>query len=120
VIEPLARLEVEQPDGLPEGHVRVALTGEIDLSNARDLGTSIDEVVDRASALTIDLTGVDYMDSQFMRVLDRLASRHARGELSVTLVAPAAGIAAGLLRLTGVDRLVPVVERAGPSAAARD
>jgi anti-sigma B factor antagonist len=51
----------------------VRLTGEIDLANAHDIGRAIARHTTAAEAVLIDLTGVSFLDSAGVRLLDALA-----------------------------------------------
>jgi anti-sigma B factor antagonist len=51
----------------------VRLTGEIDLSNAHEIGRAIARHTSAAGAVLIDLTRVSFLDSAGVRLLDALA-----------------------------------------------
>jgi anti-sigma B factor antagonist len=54
----------------------VALIGEIDISNAETLGASLDRLIDgETSALVVDLTKLEFMDSSGIAMLLRAAAR---------------------------------------------
>lgn len=75
---PLADLEVSQV-----GDVVVAgVAGEIDMSNATDLGDAIGrELSNDALGLVLDLVEVSYLDSAGIRIVYELRDRlHARGQ----------------------------------------
>jgi anti-sigma B factor antagonist len=77
------------------GRVVVArLEGEIDLSNATELGGVIaDRVPNEALGLVIDLTKVDYVDSAGIHVLFDLRARlRNRGQEIALVVQPGAEI----------------------------
>lgn len=50
----------------------VHLSGEIDLANAPTIGRAIVGCVTRAGAVVLDLTGVSFLDSAGVRLLDAL------------------------------------------------
>nr|WP_221376577.1 STAS domain-containing protein [Actinoplanes polyasparticus] len=50
----------------------VSLTGEIDLSNAPEIGKAIVERIEKAGKVLIDLTTVSFLDSAGVRLLDAL------------------------------------------------
>jgi anti-anti-sigma factor len=71
-----------------DGHGRVSVIGEIDLSNVRDAEAALSHMVCGGTPLTLDLIGLSYLDSQGVAMLFRLAAR-ARGEGgSLTLANP--------------------------------
>ena len=87
----------------------VEIVGEVDLSNVTVIERQLNDVADDATQLTVDLTGVSYLDSQGLRVLQRLADRHARGEFELTLVANPSDLVHRLLAITRFDLTVPIV-----------
>jgi anti-anti-sigma factor len=94
------------------GRVVIArMTGEIDLSNAEQIGTAITrEMPNSALALALDLSDVDYLDSAGIRLIYRLRETlRARGQ-SLRLVIPAASPANDALRLAGVLQHVETLE----------
>jgi anti-anti-sigma factor len=105
VTQPLARLQVER-DG---GAVRIAIVGEVDLSNAADLEDQFEDATSGAAVVVVDLTPVTYLDSRGIRLLVQLARslRTTGGELSV--IAPQDSIAGGTLRLVEIPE-IPLVE----------
>lgn len=104
---PLARLETRRE----ENRIVISVTGEIDLSNAAELGGRIEELAVGATDVAIDLTAVAYMDSQGVRLLHQLARRIAADDdVELTLVAPAASVAGEVLTLTRLTDLVTVRE----------
>jgi len=95
----LADLSVEQ-----EGSVVVArLAGDVDMSNATDVGTALDRTVTNDKlALVIDLTDVDYFDSAGIHLLFDLRERLRVRGLALRLVVPEGSDARGSLELAGV------------------
>jgi anti-sigma B factor antagonist len=86
------------------GRVVVArLAGELDLSNAANIGAAIQrDLSNDVDAVVVDLTGVTYLDSaaihQLFRLRERLHERAQRLWLAVDAESPVAAT----LRLTGV------------------
>jgi anti-anti-sigma factor len=70
-------------DGGTEGGVAVVrLTGEIDISNADQLGDALEAIVGPdARRLVVDLDGLEFMDSAGIAMLLRTASRMDAVEL---------------------------------------
>ena len=98
-------------------HALIArLTGEIDMSNAEDMGaTVIGATPTDASGVVLDLSDVEYLDSAGIYVVYGMrASLQARGQ-SLILVIPSASPVHDALRLSGAERpgeLAETVEQA--------
>jgi anti-anti-sigma factor len=96
-------------------HVRHALvarlTGEIDMSNAEEMGaTVIGATPNEAAGAVVDLSGVDYMDSAGIYVVYGMrASLQARGQ-TLILVIPAESPVHDALRLSGAERPGEIAE----------
>jgi anti-sigma B factor antagonist len=87
-----------RPDGTPV----LAVTGEIDMSNAAQFGAAQADALPDQGRLAVDLTGVDYLDTSGLALL----FRHARrievtvGDMLATVVT-----ISGLADLTTVTRV---------------
>jgi anti-sigma B factor antagonist len=95
-----------------DGDVVVAsVRGEIDLSNAGELGEAIGRrLTNEALALVLDLTAVEYLDSAGIHVIYDLHERlRNRGQDIRVVIAPGAVIAEAL-RLADVPRAVGAAE----------
>ena len=95
-----------------DGDIVVAsLHGEIDMSNAGELGETIGRALTNdALALVLDLTGVEYVDSAGIHVIYDLHERlRTRGQDIRVVIAPDALIAEAL-RLADVPRAVGVAD----------
>ena len=102
----VARVEAWQDDG----SVLARLSGEVDLSNVAIIERELDAAVTGSSAVVIDLTPVEYMDSQGVRLLHALAARLGEDGVPTTLVAPKDSVAGHLVALTGLGEVVGVRE----------
>ena len=93
----------------PAGQVRVALSGEIDLSTVGDLESELRETVEAApELLVLDLREVTFLDSSGLRLLLRLHGRQTeRGDRLV--IVQGARRVARVLELTGADQRLEVV-----------
>ncbi len=113
----LARLDVR--DG---GRVTVArIEGEIDMSNAADLGRAIaGRVTNHAKGLVIDLTEVTYLDSAAIHVVYELREQLAARNIALRLVVPPGAPTMTTLELTGVPAAVPVLASAAEAEASVD
>jgi anti-anti-sigma factor len=93
-------------------HALIArLSGEIDMSNAEDVGaTVIGATPNEASGVVLDLSAVDYLDSAGIYVVYGMrASLQARGQ-TLILVIPAGSPVHDALRLSGVERPGEIAE----------
>lgn len=103
-------------------HVLIArLIGEIDMSNADDLGaTVIGATPNEAAGVVLDLSAVDYLDSAGIYVVFGIrASLQARGQ-SLILVIPPESPVHDALRLSGVERTGEVTETVDEAIRAID
>ena len=108
-MRPLARLDVRTA-----GNVVVAeIAGEIDMSNATDLGAAVlGPLTNEPTGLVPDLTRVTYLDSAGIHVIYDLRERLAGRGLELRLVVPPGAPTLDALRLTGVPEAVPVAATA--------
>ena len=99
-------LEAERRDG----RVVLSLRGEIDLSNAEDLRSGIEQAVDGSPDVVLDLSAVDYVDSQGLRLVSQLSKRLAREGSKLQVIAPPGSFARGVLELTLIAEDVEVID----------
>ncbi len=83
-----------------DGNTVLAVAGEIDMSNAADFRDALSQAGTSAAAFTVDITGVDYLDSAGLTALLPYASR-------IKIIA--SGILAPVLSVTGLDAITTVV-----------
>jgi anti-sigma B factor antagonist len=109
-VTPLADIHFETVDNV----VVARLEGEIDMSNADDLGAAITaRVSSDALALVVDLAAVDYLDSAGIHVLfdlrERLTRRGQQIRLALTPDSPIAMALeyAGVRSTLGIAATVP-------------
>ncbi len=87
-----------------DGDRVLSVTGEIDMSNVAEFGAALDGELAVGAAVTVDLTGVTYLDSAGVAVLfDRV------GEHDLRLVAPR--LLDRVLRVSGLTRVAKVMIR---------
>ena len=106
-----------------EGDVVIAaLTGEIDLSNARAIGSVVaGGVPNDAVALVLDLSDVTYLDSSGVHLVFDLVQRLGGRQQKLVLVVPEGSKIRRVLDLVNIDAVVPIgrtVDEA--TATARD
>ena len=101
----LAQLSVERV-----GHASVVrIRGEVDMSNATDVLAAIESSAGGGvSAVVVDLTHVDYLDSAGARILFALAERLAATRQAFRLVVPEGAPIRAALDLMGVGSAVPI------------
>jgi anti-sigma B factor antagonist len=89
--------------------VRVVASGEIDSSSAPALRTRLDELLDKgATDLTIDLTGVTFLDSAGLCVLAAAHRRAVRSDVTLRVVASSRAVVRPM-QITGLYDLLHVV-----------
>jgi anti-sigma B factor antagonist len=66
-----------------DGHVVVALRGELDIADAVNVATALAAVAARERAIIVDLAGLEFIDSSGVAALarGRKHARHAGGDL---------------------------------------
>jgi anti-anti-sigma factor len=87
-------------------HALIArLSGEIDMSNAEEMGASvIGATPNESSGVVLDLSAVEYLDSAGIYVIFGMrASLQARGQALILVIPPESPVH-DALRLSGVDR----------------
>jgi len=92
----LARMQRDVLDGV----VVVRLRGEIDLSNVEELHARIHREVRGAPLAVVDLTAVEYIDSQGLRLLKRLSDQLESEGSRLEVVAPPDSVARDVLEMT--------------------
>jgi anti-sigma B factor antagonist len=82
--------------------VRAAVTGEIDMSNAADLGAAIvDEIPNDAAGMVLSLDEVTFIDSSGIRLLLGLVGRFRWRGQRLAIVAPAGSKVRRVIELAG-------------------
>ena len=94
----MAGIEQERRDGW----LLVHLNGEIDLSNSQYLRERIELSTLGDERVMIDLSEIEYIDSQGLRLLTGLAGALAGRNATLRLVAPPGSFARGVLDLTRI------------------
>lgn len=82
--------------------------GRVDSSNATELGTALDKVVDEGKAnLVLDLGGVDYMSSAGLREMVRVLKRVKRTGGDLRIANPSDRVKE-VLELAGLDTIFEI------------
>ena len=85
-----------------DGHVVVALCGELDLTGAASAEVAIGALIARGQSLIIDMSALDFMDCASLGALLRVQGLARRGGGDVVLAAPQPHVRR-LLALTGKE-----------------
>jgi anti-sigma B factor antagonist len=83
----------------------VAATGEIDLSNAGDLRSAVTEAADGVEKLTLDLSGVEFIDSTGLGGLLELRST-LRSQAVTLQISAGEGPVRQAMEITGLSELL--------------
>ena len=92
-----------------DGTARIALAGEIDMDNARLVEQQITGAIsNQITAVTLDLSGIDYIDSAGLRVLFTLGSRLSTLQIALRLLVPERSTVRRVIDLSGMAAAIPV------------
>jgi stage II sporulation protein AA (anti-sigma F factor antagonist) len=88
---------------------RITLTGEIDMDNARQVEQEILAAIsNQLSGVTLDLGGIEYIDSAGIRVLFTLGDRLSTLQIDLRLLVPEVSPVRRVIDLSGVAAAIPV------------
>jgi anti-anti-sigma factor len=95
---------------IAQGDALVALMGgEIDLSNAEQLGLQVAEAAPHdARGVVLDLGAVEYIDSYGIFVIHGLRQRLEENQQKLVLVVPTEGLIRRAIDLMGLAEAIPV------------
>jgi anti-anti-sigma factor len=96
----------------------VAVRGEIDASNATEVGRELTDISNRMVGLVVDLAEVGHLDSTGIALLYELHARLAQRGQSLAIVAPTGGAARRVLELTAFDTWAAVADDVDAAVAA--
>ena len=109
----LARVRTQR-DGATQ---LVRISGEVDLSNARDVIDAVAHgVPDDVTLIVLDLTDTTYVDSAAIATLFRLSERLRDRRQDLRLVVPQASPIRAVVELTRLSQVIPVDEVAPAGA----
>jgi anti-sigma B factor antagonist len=101
-----------------DGAVYVTLLGELDISTAGPLEDNLQRIeADEPRLLVIDLSRLDFMDSTGLRILIS-ADQRARADGRRCVLIRGNDIVQRVLRLTGLDERLDIVDEPGALASA--
>jgi stage II sporulation protein AA (anti-sigma F factor antagonist) len=94
----------------PDDTLRITVTGEIDMDNSTETEHRIlDAISNQVTAVTLDLSGLDYVDSAGLRVLFTLGTRLETLQIALQVLVPIESPIRRVIDLSGVAAAVPVV-----------
>jgi anti-sigma B factor antagonist len=97
----------ERSDGL----LLVFLSGEIDLSNSRQLHHELEVAVEGHARVVIDLTEITYLDSQGLRLIKQLSDKVDASGSELQLVAPPGTFARQVFEMARMSDYVQIRDR---------
>ena len=101
----IARVE----DGWHGGTAVAAVHGEIDASNAKELGERLRSLLtNHAEAMVVDLSGTTYVDSAGINLLFALADEMHSHQQRLALAVGDGSPILRMIRITGLDQTAPV------------
>ena len=104
----LARIVTEPHD---DELVVARIEGEVDMSNAPAIGNRLrDLLTNHNLALVVDLGPTTYLDSSGIALLFSLADELRRRQQQLLMVVPESSHLVRAIRITGLDRAVPMHE----------
>jgi anti-anti-sigma factor len=105
------RSDLVKVDITGDDNFRIAsLVGEIDISNAEELTSTLTRMPNTLYGLIVDLTELTYLDSAGVRMLYELGKRLSLRSQSLVVISPAGRSPRRVLELTGVPERIRVVE----------
>jgi anti-anti-sigma factor len=93
-----------------DGAVIVSADGEIDLETSPELGRALDDALAATARVVVDLRSVTFMDSTGISLLLTTAEQARRA--SVELSIEPSAVVRRVLRLTGVEHVLPLARLA--------
>lgn len=100
----LARLDTRAA----EDAIVASVAGEVDISNAADLGSALEGAVpQQALGLVLDLSEATYIDSAGLHLLFRLGGRLTRRRQQLRVVVPDRAAVRQVVNLAGLSWTVP-------------
>jgi anti-anti-sigma factor len=112
---PLADLRLESISGLPVAH----LFGEIDRSNAEELGDRVASAIgDQSGGLVVDLSELAFLDSTGVRMLFGLATKLNKRRQALRVVVPDGSHLGEILDTVGLKQAAATDPTVGEAVAA--
>lgn len=96
------------------GSLIIHLSGEIDLSNATQLREQLETTITGWPDVTIDLTEIQYLDSQALRLIKQLIATTDENGTKLRLVAPPDSFPRQLLELSQTNDYIEIRDTLEP------
>jgi anti-anti-sigma factor len=101
-----------------DGVVVARLEGEVDLSNARELGERLAAAVPNAAlGVVIDLAGTTYLDSSGVQLMFELAERLRSRQQQLRVAVPEAAPLRRVLSVVALESAVPIASSVDEAVA---
>jgi len=92
-----------------EGTVHIVVSGEIDMDNAAKVEHQIlDAISNQLTGVTLDLGGLDYIDSAGLRVLFTLGTRLQTLQIAARILVATESPVRRMIDLSGLAGVIPV------------
>ena len=89
--------------------VHFTISGDVDLANAADIEADLtDAIRNRATGVTLDLTGVTYLDSAGLQVVFALTVSLRRLQIDIRVIAPEGSPALHAIEMAGMASIVEI------------
>jgi anti-sigma B factor antagonist len=113
-VDPISNIDVRDDDGV----IVARLDGEVDLSNARQLGDKLTSAVPNAAlGVVIDLSGTTYLDSSGVHLMFELAERLGSRQQQLRVAVPAAAPLRRVLTVVDLESAIPIAASVEEAAA---
>jgi anti-sigma B factor antagonist len=99
-----------------DGTVVVAITGDIDMATAQAFRDALDDGIQHAQDVVVDLGAVSFMDSTGLNALIRAAQRVQKGVGAISLRAPSPSVRR-LLEISGVENIFAIEPNSAETGA---
>ncbi|GAA1636691.1 STAS domain-containing protein [Catellatospora bangladeshensis] len=100
----LAQVIVAEDRGRPV----LRINGEVDMSNVDEVDEQLRSAAADTPSVLLDLTELGFLDSQGLRMIQRLADDNREKGKAMVVIAPESSVVGSLLALTGMDKTVDV------------
>jgi len=102
-----ASLDVTTSDGVPD-RIVLAMTGAIDMATGKAFRDALDDAIEHAQDVIVDLSAVTFMDSTGLNALVRCARQTRQRSAGTVRIRSPRPVVRRLLDVTGADRVIPV------------
>jgi anti-sigma B factor antagonist len=107
----LAQVSVHDRDGI----TIATITGEVDLSNAAEVGQKLTDLPNVAPGLIVDLRGTSYVDSTGIALLCDLALRLRQRSQPFVIVSAPSSAARRVLEISGFHTQITIADEMAPA-----